>query len=482
SMGIERCYNSDESSDSIKKDEALGNKLLTLGIKIEPERIDEEGIDNSLTLSRLSASSDINVKTLSDESLELYIQELITYLKVKGDIGELKEETAKIFAAWRLNSSYREQVYRGNYTLEEIMPLLNLLEDAIITYPYKLGYINVYLLLLLRFIEESNSGYKELEDFLLKIKRLIKESYENTSKLNPWNDAERDEILRKECFISVYFPAIRIRILKIISNNWQRFNEEQKTELRNILEKALLKWYAFPRVYWEELYTMYTSFFIMRVRLPLYVSKTNEDCPSFLLNKYKTYYTYLFTPRDKQEKIHNDNVNNEQESNEEKKIALKTGIHLLKAGLSWCKFSRKYKFTEIDYLIYSKLQKNVRLNLGDKYTKLSFAKIAPDRLKKHDWKILTETESKSLNEEFAFEMYDFLQLIIKLYFEKPNTYQSIMEWCESTNDNEFLRYVQNRFSSYEKIRKHFSLTNEDFASLESMQKDEEKIPIGDLVF
>src|SRR5699024_6138681 len=106
SLGIDEYNCSDYLSDIIKKDEALGNKLLTLGIKIEPERIDEEGIDNSLTLSRLSASSDINVKTLSDESLELYIQELITYMKVKGDIGELKEETAKIFAAWRLNASY----------------------------------------------------------------------------------------------------------------------------------------------------------------------------------------------------------------------------------------------------------------------------------------------------------------------------------------------------------------------------------------
>src|SRR5699024_3295127 len=135
------------------------------------------------------------------------------------------------------------------------------------------------------FPTRRSSDLKELEDFLLKIKRLIKESYENTSKLNPWNDAERDEILRKECFISVYFPAIRIRILKIMSNNWQRFNEEQKTELRNILEKALLKWYAFPRVYWEELYTMYTSFIIMRVRLPWDVSMTYYDCLSFLLNK-----------------------------------------------------------------------------------------------------------------------------------------------------------------------------------------------------
>src|SRR5699024_4598217 len=81
-----------------------------------------------------------------------------------------------------------------------------------------------------------------------------------------------------------------------------------------------------------------------------------------------------------------------------------------------------------------------------------------------------------------FEMYDFLQLIIKLYFEKPNTYQSIMKWSKSKSDNEFLRYVQNRFSSYAQIREYYSLTNEDFASLESMQKDEEKIPIGDLVF
>src|SRR5699024_2128478 len=251
-----------------------------------------------------------------------------------------------------------------------------------------------------------------------------------------------------------------------------------------ILEKALLKWYASPKVYWEELYTMYTSFFIMRVRLPLHISKKNTNHPCFLLDISKAYYSYLFSPNERPEPLRSDYENDETEAkdNEEKNTTLKTGVHFLKAGLSWCNMSEQHNFTDIDYLIYVKLQTNIKNEISDEYTKLSFTKIAPDKLKKDDWEVLTDIDVNKMPREVVYEMYDFLQLTIKLYFQKPNIYKSLIEWYKSEKTNHFQEYVRERFYYYACIRKHYSLTNENFATLENEQNNDQKIPIADLVF
>lgn len=452
-------------------EDELEGKALMLGIQIEPEEVDKGTIGDSLIISRLSSTSNINVQALTDEELKIYMQELMAYLQAKGDVGELKEETAKIFAAWRLNTSYQEQAYRKKYKIADIKKLLSILEDAIIKYPYKFGFFDIYVLLLLRLIEETDTGYKEIESFLVNIREIL----ERSSGIDISESKENEKL---EKTLSVFLPAIRIRILNLMSNNWWRFKEDQRIKLRSILEGAFLKWYASPKVYWEELYTMYSSFFIMRIRLPLGVCEVELKHPKFLKEIAKAYNDYLFTPENNSKKEENEVADRDE--------SITISIELLKKGLYKDITKREFVFIEIDHLIYQKLKEGIKAGNGDMYSRLSFAKIAPERLAKDDWNILTNISNKAAS-EFKFELYDFLQLNIQLYFENPKRHSYILEWSEQeeqNENNEFLRYVRDRFSSYREIRNYFSLTDERFSALRSEKNtlDNKEIPIADWVF
>lgn len=450
----------------------LESKTLMFGIQIEPEEVDKGTIGNQLIISRLSSTSNINVQALTDEELKIYMQELMAYLQAKGDVGELKGETAKIFAAWRLNASYQEKAYRKKYEIADIKIFLSILEDAIVKYPYKFGFFDIYLLLLLGIIEETGTGYGEIESFLVNIRSLLEKSSDIVV-----SKSEKDENLEK--ILSVFLPAVRIRILNLMSNNWRRFQEDERVKLRSVLERTFLNWYASPKVYWEELYTMYSSFFIMRIRLPLDICEVELKQPKFLIEIAKAYNDYLFTPKNSSKEGKNEVVDKDE--------SITIAIDLLKRGLYWDITKKEFVFNEIDQLIYQKLKEEIKLGNGDMYSKLSFAKIAPEKLKKDDWNSLTNINNKAAS-EFKFELYDFLQLNIQLYFTNPKRHSSILDWSEQGEEqyksNEFLRYVRDRFSSYRKIRNYFSLTDERFSALRSERStlDNEAIPIADWVF
>lgn len=447
----------------------LETKSLMIGIEIEPEEINREDIGKPLAISGLSTTSDVQIQALSDKELEIYMAKLMVYMQANGDIGELKEETAKIFAAWRLNASHQEWTYRKPYEIKDIKLFLSVLKKAIITYPYKLGFIDIYILLLIKILEASDSGFEELENFLINIKHTMKEAAEI--------DDTNAEIRNSSKFMSVTFPSVRIRILNLLSNNWKRFDEEKRIKLRSILENAFLIWYADPKVDWDELYVMYSSFFILRIRLPLEFYGISETHPSFLSDIAEAYKNYFFIT-----------------TNKKKEVTFNTimvAINMLKKGLYWNKYKKSYEFNEIEQLIYENLKSQLDLKSFNSYSRLAFTKIAPEKLKVKDWDILTNFESieemEKNNKEFIFEVLDFLQLNIQSYFEKPDQYSKLLEWAEQNTDeeseNKFKIYVEDRFSSYQKIRSHFALTDERFSRLsENKMNNNDEIPIADWVF
>lgn len=139
--------------------------LELLGLNLKPKEITKKSKNSSYFSKNLSTTADIKLQALSDEELQLFMQEIFGYLQTDNDIGEVKEETVKIFAAWRLNASFREKSYRTNYDEGEIGSFLNILEEAIQKYPYKMGFYDVYLLTIFNLIEKEDNRYKDLETF-----------------------------------------------------------------------------------------------------------------------------------------------------------------------------------------------------------------------------------------------------------------------------------------------------------------------------
>lgn len=187
--------------------------LELLGLNLKPKEITKKSKNSSYFSKNLSTTADIKLQALSDEELQLFMQEIFGYLQTDNDIGEVKEETVKIFAAWRLNASFREKSYRTNYDEGEIGSFLNILEEAIQKYPYKMGFYDVYLLTIFNLIEKEDNRYKDLETFLAKLPDYIKAFSEG------------------DLIYSTYFSSIRERILTIIRKNWYRFDEEKRKRL-----------------------------------------------------------------------------------------------------------------------------------------------------------------------------------------------------------------------------------------------------------
>src|SRR5699024_1597666 len=459
----------------------IKTKSQMIGINIEPEEKYFENINKDLFTTKLSTAADLKVQALNDEELAMYIEELLVYIKAEGKLGELEEDTVKIFAAWRLNSSHHELLQRETYDVEDIREVLNILEDAIRKYPAKLGFYDVYLLLILRMIESNESGFNELETFLIKIKTLLKATF---SKINK-NEEERNKANE---FLSSCFPSVRIRILNLISSNWKRFDEEKRERLREILEKVFLHWYAEPNIKWDELYVMYTSFFVLRIKLPLGICKEQKKHPKFLSEIANVYNTYNFTT----EKYIQGNKDNQSNI-----LEIISGINLLKKGLYWNKDKRGFNFNEVDQKIYNTIKKHLILikdetlssesNIFLLYAKLEFAKIAPEKLESKDWCNLINkniAEQEGNFNEIIFEFFDFLQQCILKYFEKPKKYSAFIKWIDSSKEsNIFKMYVKERFNSFGIIRSYFSKTDERLPSLETNEVDKEvKIPIADWVF
>lgn len=463
----------------------LRKKARMVRIDLEPEEINKNNLDRELTLSRLSTTSDIKLQALSDKELEMHIEELMIHMQTNGNIGELKEETGKIFAAWRLRASHLEKTYRDSYGIEDIRVYLGVLKLAIEKYPYKLGFYDVYVLSLLKVIEHSGTGYKELEAFLLNLKKDIEEA-------SVVDDESGNQDNSKE-FLYSCLPTVRIRIINLMADNWKRFDEDERVRLKVILEKAFLVWYAEPTVYWNELYAMYYSFSIMRIRLPLDMCEVENFHPKNLRDIADVYKNYFFLPEKRnqrgqdEEGIDNDNI----------KVSL--AIHMFRKGLYWDRMNRKYGFYEVDRLVYESLKKELKYKKLNPPVSLALARIAPEKLCAGDWRVITNSwelnYSKSNDKEFKFEALDFLQQIIQLFFEDPKKYEEFYKWVkpnqvasdkekvdkeETTIENSFIEYVRDRFSSYSKIRSYFSVTDDRYTPLPT--EEESKIPIADWVF
>lgn len=470
----------------------IKTKSLMVGINVEPEEISNKNASKDLFISNLSTTSDIKIQALSDDELKMYIDELLGYINAKGDLGELKEETLKIFAAWRLNSSHAELFQRNSYTLEDIKEVLNILEEMIKQYPTKLGFYDVYILLLLRLIESDEKALSQLKNFLKKIKTLMEESIQSNGK---------ETTLYK--FLSSCFPIIRIRILNLISNNWKRFDENTREKLRGIFQNVFLSWYANPNVKWDELYVLYSSFFILRIRLPLGICKDKKEYPEFLRQMKNVYNNYHFITI----------KNNEESNNSTMPELVMSGIDLLEKGLYWNKDKKELSFNEVDDIIYNALKSHlIQLDKPESseeklliaHLKLTFAKIAPRKLEIEDWTSLTEYWSELIineeNEEqidkkykeLIFEILDFLQKCIQCFFEKPTQYSTLLDWIEKgiksknnedTEKNIFKLYMRDRFDSYSLIRSYFSQTDERLPALANIREENDvKIPIADWIF
>lgn len=262
-----------------------------------------------------------------------------------------------------------------------------------------------------------------------------------------------------------------------MSRNWNRFNEEKRIELRAVLEKVFLDWYADPKINWNELYTIYSVFFILRIRLPLDFCGVIEKQPQFILDIANAYNNYFF--------MEERNEDEERNKNKEGEKSPEIAIQLLSEGLYWNRLERKLEFKEIDHLIYKNIKSELKKKVYCSYSSLAFAKIAPEKLSREEWGLLTNHWAKEKEEEFIFEVFDFLQLNIQSYFEEHKKNPGIMRWIEDEKKggNIFKRYVRDRFSAYQKIRSHFSMTDERFTPLvKDKVNNSEKISIGDWVF
>src|SRR5699024_9937796 len=107
---IQQCFGfeKNENKNSIPSNftseywKEIKTKSQMIGINIEPEEKYFENINKDLFTTKLSTAADLKVQALNDEELAMYIEELLVYIKAEEKLGELEEDTVKIFAAWRL--------------------------------------------------------------------------------------------------------------------------------------------------------------------------------------------------------------------------------------------------------------------------------------------------------------------------------------------------------------------------------------------
>lgn len=453
----------DISKDKYKN---IINKLQVIGIDPQTKKVTKTCFKNN-TISKLSSSSDIKLQGLSDQELDMYIKEMMSYMKATGNIGDLKEETIKIFAAWRLNASYQEKSYREVYQWEKVKEFLCILENSIKEYPYKMGFYDVYIILLFQIIEISDTGYEQLKLFLEKIQELLKSE-----------TGEGQQTAR-----NIYFPAVRMRILNLLSNQWYRFDEEKRKKLREILEDTFINWYADPSVYWDELYTLYWTLFILRLRLPLNGGISSTNVPPYLLTISSIYNHFFFITEDSKQLVNTEYCN------------FYITVEMFKKGLYWDNQNKRYHFNELDQLIYKNLQKE-KENEENNITTLdwlAFLKIDGDKITKYDWDTLDNLDYETTEDESIYEIYDFLHLSIQRYFENSNKNTSIFEWIKEKrkeqnenkrreNNGRFKAYVKERFKFYGKIRSYFSLSDERLPKLKTEVDSEENIPLADWIF
>lgn len=453
-----------------EKEKILG-LLNMFEINIRPEKVTKSCMKNNRITTNLSTTADTKLQGLSDQELELFTQEMLFYMQSNNDVGELKEETIKIFAAWRLNASYREKTYRMDYNKSELKLFLCTIIEAIQKYPYKMGFYDVYLLTLFKVIEEQESGYEELKSFLIKLPEHVK---------------SQDKI---SLIYDIYFSAVRTRILNVFAENWYRFNEQQRKELRRIIENTFLVWYADPKIQWTEQYTLYWTLSVLRLRLPIHLCKQdNLKYPVYLNILNQLYEKYIFII---------------QEPTDEYSKDLYIAVDLFKRGLYWSKQKKEYIFNEVDEIIYSVLKRSITSNVktADIYSWLSFAQIsyekldvtilrALDKIVKRDYK----TSIRNLDGETHFAVLDFLQYSIKKYFENPQKYTGIVKWIKPTEkvvsnadktikDTYYKNYVKTRFRSYAKIRSYYSLSDERLPHLPPVEVNNVgAVPIVDWIF
>ena len=448
--------------------ERFTNYAMIIGLDIEPQKVTKACNQSNTIISKLSNTSDIKLQSLTNNELEMYIRELMFYMQINHDLGELKEETAKIFASWRINASLNEKSFREEYRVNDIKEFLCMLEEAIKKYPYKMGFYDVYLLVLLRIIEQSNTGYSQLKFFFKQVRSFL------------YPDDSIQTKNRESRVGSIYFPSIRMRILNLMSNQWYRFSEVQRKKIRAIIEKTFDDWYANPKVYWEELYTLQRTLFIIRLPLPLNISDKNEVefRNNHLINLKKlskVYCNYFFVINDG-----DININTEDD--------IYIAIDLLKKGLYWNSKTNEYSFNEVENLIFLRIKKaiikNPKLQIW-----LTFIKLAPEKVEKNFWGegLKTSEENTDLDDEIFYETFDFLQYMISKYFKEPLKYKDFLEWCKSTKENEnenyFIKYVQDRFEAYANIRSYFSLRDERLPVINLQSPlDNYSISIADWIF
>ncbi|WP_262173790.1 hypothetical protein [Saccharococcus sp. Marseille-Q5394] len=450
------------------KEEFIGKQLKFLKVDINPEKITLNCMGTNQISKNLSTTADTKLKGLSDQELELFIQEMLFYMQASNDTGEVKEETIKIFAAWRLNSSYREKYYRVDLKEEEFNYFLCVLAEAIKSYPYKMGFYDVYLLTVFRIIEEQDKGYDVLKNFLVDLRANMK-------------SGDKDG--------SIYFSVVRMRVLNIFSDNWYRFNQQQRKRLRKLIESAFLVWYANPQITWTEQYTLYWSLAVLRIRLPIYLCAHNgTNYPVSLKRLNRVYKKYIFIT---------DELFNSTKSTE---LDLYIAIELFRKGLYWSQKDFDYDFNDVDIVIYGTLKSDI---LSDKssdiYNWLSFAKISHEKLEVSLLnklnKIELEFPNGTIDYEIHFDVLDYLQTSIKKYFEEPKKNSGIFEWIRvSEKNNEekkneenqtsyYKDYVRNRFRSYSIIRSHYSITDDRLPSLPISELiDDKEVPVADWIF
>ncbi|PID21900.1 hypothetical protein CSV61_06690 [Sporosarcina sp. P3] len=447
-------------------DENLKKQLVWLGITICPNVIVEKCIETSHITKSVSTTVDIKLKALSDQELDMFIQEMLFYMSADNDLGELKEETVKVFAAWRLKNSYNEIICRTTLKKEQLKKFFCLLIEAIKKYPYKMGFYDVYVLMILKLIEDQDDGYEEFKSFLLGLSKNVEYS-------NGVN--------------SIYFSTIRSRIMNIMSNNWYAFTNDQRKKLIKIFDEVFLQWYAVPFITWTEKCELYWSFSIMRLRLPLQLCKISNVSPSNLKTLCYAYDKYIFPYPGSNNVLKNNTSEN----------ALMVGIKMLKEGLYWDKEVKEYDFEEIDHVIYKILKKDILSEDNvDISNWLSFAKVSFKYLNKELFYKLDEiTKGNDLStllqdqkKELYFEVQEFIHYSIKKYFENPKKFKGIFEWCEDENNNgvsesPYKSFAQERFESFSRIRKFYSVTDDRSVYLPKQHKDpNEKTSIADWIF
>ncbi|PIC81631.1 hypothetical protein CSV75_07640 [Sporosarcina sp. P18a] len=456
--------------DPVDYDENLKQRLTWLGIKIYPNSITESCIETSHITKSVSTTVDTKLKALSDQELNMFIQEMLFYMSANNDLGELKEETVKIFAAWRLKNSYHEIIHRTTLKKEQLSKFFCLLTEAVKKYPYKMGFYDVYILMILKLIQDQDDGYDKLKKFLLNLSSHI--GYSNKNNL-------------------VYFSTIRARILNIISTNWYAFTEMQRNLLRNIFNEVFLTWYAMPFITWPEKFELYWSLSIMRLRLPLQLCNIDNECPNNLRIMYIAYNEYIFAYPKKQVFIEKEFINSDN--------ILMTGIEIFKRGLYWDRNIKEYSFNEIDSIIYNVINKEILSEENKDITNwLAFAKISCKTLNKNLLLKLDDiTDGRDLGvllqgskKELYFEVQEFIHHSIKKYFGNPKYYKGIYEWCDekcenndSITDSPYRSFARERFKSFTRIRKYYSVSDDRFAFLPEQHKDSKvNIAIADWIF